>query len=99
MEEPDLEQLPDWVKSLGLPPEAVAAIDRYWRPVWEALQDDLKLLPAHPRPAPTTAPPAGAEQLEFEAVEELTPGSKWQARFNTMSVSYTHLTLPTTPYV
>jgi hypothetical protein len=43
VEDPDLEKLPDWVKSLGLPPEAVAAIDRYWRPVWE----DLKLLPEH----------------------------------------------------
>ena len=84
MEEPDLENLPDWVKSLGLPPEAVAAIDRYWKPVWE----ELELLPAHTRTAPATAPPAGAEQLEFEAVEELTPGAKWQARFNTMWPAY-----------
>ena len=74
-EEPDLENLPDWVKSLGLPPEAVAAIDRYWRPVWE----DLKLLPEHQ---------PGGEQLEFETVEELTPGSKWQARFNAMWPAY-----------
>ena len=57
---------PDWLKSLGLPPEAVAAIDRYWRPVWETLRDELELLPAHPGRAP--------EQLEFEAVEELAPG-------------------------
>ena len=84
MEEPDLENLPDWVKSLGLPPEAVAAIDRYWKPVWE----ELELLPAHTRAAPATAPPAGAEQLEFEAVEELEPGAKWQARFNTMWPAY-----------
>jgi hypothetical protein len=33
-EEPDLGGLPEWVKSLGLPAEAVAAIDRYWKPVW-----------------------------------------------------------------
>ena len=39
---------PDWLKSLGLPPEAVAAIDRYWRPVWETLRDELELLPTHP---------------------------------------------------
>ena len=38
---------PDWLKSLGLPAEAVAAIDRYWRPVWETLRDELELLPAH----------------------------------------------------
>jgi hypothetical protein len=31
-DQPDLLGLPDWVKSLGLPPEAVAAIDRYWKP-------------------------------------------------------------------
>jgi predicted choloylglycine hydrolase len=84
VEEPDLENLPDWVKSLGLPPEAVAAIDRYWKPVWE----ELELLPAHARTAPATAPPAGAEQLEFEAVEELEPSAKWQARFNTMWPAY-----------
>jgi predicted choloylglycine hydrolase len=88
VEEPDLEKLPDWVKSLGLPPEAVAAVDRYWKPVWETLQDELKLLPAHARRPPATAPPAGAEQLEFEAVEELSPGPKWQARFEAMWPAY-----------
>jgi predicted choloylglycine hydrolase len=71
---------PDWLKSLGLPPEAVAAIDRYWRPVWETLRDQLELLPAHPGRAP--------EQLEFEAVEELTPGPKWKARFDSMWPAY-----------
>jgi len=80
--------MPEWVKSLGLPPEAMAAIDLYWKPVWEALQDELKLLPALPRRAPVTAPPSGAEQLEFEAVEELTPGPKWQARFDAMWPAY-----------
>ena len=35
------EDLPDWVR--WLPREAVEAIDRYWKPVW----DTLKLLPAH----------------------------------------------------
>jgi predicted choloylglycine hydrolase len=86
--EPDLEKLPDWVKSLGLPAEAVAAIDRYWKPVWETLRDELELLPAHPRRPPTAAPPPGAEQLEFEAVEELTPGPKWKARFDAMWPAY-----------
>jgi predicted choloylglycine hydrolase len=75
MSEPDLEDLPDWVKSLGLPPEAVEAIDRYWKPVW----DKLHLLPAHPE---------RAEALEIEAVEELEPGPKWKARFDAMWPTY-----------
>jgi predicted choloylglycine hydrolase len=87
-ETPDLEGLPDWVKSLGLPAEAVAAIDRYWKPVWEALGDELRLLPTHPRREYPTAPPAGAEQLEFEAVEELEPGPEWRTRFEAMWPSY-----------
>jgi predicted choloylglycine hydrolase len=82
--EPELENLPDWVKSLGLPAEATAAIDRYWKPVWETLRDELALLPAHPRAAP--AP--GVEQLEFEAVRELEPGANWQARFAAMWPAY-----------
>ena len=66
---------PDWLKSLGLPPEAVAAIDRYWRPVWETLRDELELLPSHPGRA--------AEQLEFEAVEELDAGRRSGRRAST----------------
>jgi predicted choloylglycine hydrolase len=84
----DLRELPEWVKSLGLPAEAVAAIDRYWKPVWEALGDDLRLLPAHARRQPATAAPAGAEQLEFEAVEERQPGTQWRARFESMWPTY-----------
>jgi predicted choloylglycine hydrolase len=86
--QPDIPGLPDWVKSLGLPAEAAAAIDRYWKPVWETLQGELKLLPAHPRRAELHAPPAGGEQLEFEAVEELQPGPKWRARFEAMWPDY-----------
>jgi predicted choloylglycine hydrolase len=79
-EQPELRDLPEWVKSLGLPPEAVAAIDRYWMPVWESLGDDLSLLPAHPRPA--------AERIEFEAVRELEPGAAWRERFEAMWPGY-----------
>ena len=86
--EPDLRNLPEWVKSLGLPAEAVAAIDRYWKPVWETLGDDLSLLPAHARRQPVKAPPPGAEELEFEAVEELQPGAEWRARFEAMWPAY-----------
>jgi predicted choloylglycine hydrolase len=85
---PDLPSLPDWVKSFGLPPEATEAIDRYWKPVWEALRDELALLPTHPERAPVPAPPTGAEQIAFEAVEQLEPGEKWQARFRTMWPAY-----------
>jgi predicted choloylglycine hydrolase len=85
-DEPDLPALPDWVKSLGLPSEAVAAIDRYWVPVWEALQDEMGLLPAQPgRPALTAR---GAQQIDFEAVAELEPGPKWQSRFAVMWPAY-----------
>jgi predicted choloylglycine hydrolase len=87
-EEPDLERLPDWVKSFDLPPEAAQAIDRYWKPLWDALRDELKLLPAHPRRPTVPAPPAGAERVEFEAVQELEPGAKWQARFEAMWPAY-----------
>jgi predicted choloylglycine hydrolase len=73
--DPDLENLPDWVKSLGLPPEATAAIDRYWKPIWE----ELRLLPEHP---------GRGEVLEFEAVHEPQPGPAWKARFETMWPAY-----------
>jgi predicted choloylglycine hydrolase len=73
--EPDLKDLPDWVKSLGLPPDAVSAIDRYWKPVWEK----LSLLPRHHAPG---------EELELEAVAEERPGPEWQARFETMWPAY-----------
>ena len=80
----DLKDLPDWVKGLGLPAEAAAAIDRWWKPVWDTIADQLALLPAHPRPAPA----AGGERIAFEAVEELEPGAKWQARFEAMWPAY-----------
>jgi predicted choloylglycine hydrolase len=86
--EPDLPGLPEWVKSFGLPPEAAAAIDRYWKPVWEALRDELGLLPELPRRPPAAPAPAGAEQLEFEAVRELEPGPAWRARFDAMWPAY-----------
>jgi predicted choloylglycine hydrolase len=75
MEEPDLEALPEWVKSLGLPPEAIEAIDRYWKPVW----DELRLLPERPR---------RRDELELEAVRELEPGAAWRARFEAMWPAY-----------
>ena len=87
---PDLAGLPDWVKSLGLPPEAADAIDRYWKPVWESLADELALLPVHTRraPAEAPAPAAGAERIAFEAVAEPAPGEKWQIRFRQMWPAY-----------
>jgi predicted choloylglycine hydrolase len=73
--EPELERLPEWVKSLGLPPAAAAAIDRWWTPVWEK----LKLLPEHHPPG---------EALELEAIEEKRPGPQWRARFEGMWPAY-----------
>jgi predicted choloylglycine hydrolase len=88
----DLRGLPEWVKGLGLPPEAVAAIDRYWAPAWDAIADQLALLPVHPARAPEVAPaeavPAGAEWLTFEAVAEDRPGPKWRAMFEEMWPAY-----------
>jgi predicted choloylglycine hydrolase len=81
--QPDLGGLPDWVKSLGLPAEAAAAIDRYWKPVWEQLGDELSLLPAHPRRQP---PAAG--RIDFEAVDEPQPGEQWRERFEAMWPTY-----------
>jgi predicted choloylglycine hydrolase len=79
-DQPDLKGLPDWVKSLGLPAVAAAAIDRYWKPFW----DDLQLLPAHPR----RASKVDGQEIEFEAVDELQPGPKWHARFQAMWPAY-----------
>jgi predicted choloylglycine hydrolase len=84
--QPDLPDLPDWVKSFGLPADAVEAIDRYWKPIWDALRDELGLLPALPRRAPEA--PTGTEQLEFEAVRELEPGPAWRDRFEAMWPAY-----------
>ena len=67
------EDLPDWVR--WLPREAVEAIDRYWKPVW----DTLRLLPAHRE---------HGEELELESVQELEPGAKWRARFEAMWPGY-----------
>ena len=64
---------PDWAK--WLPPEATAAIDRFWKQLWE----QLSLLPEQ-------QPRAG--ELELEAVEELEPGDAWRERFEAMWPTY-----------
>ena len=55
--------LPEWVKSLGLPPAANNAIDRYWKPAWDAIKDTLPLLPIH----------AGRLTIDTAAGEECRP--------------------------
>lgn len=83
--------LPEWVKSLGLPPAANEAIDRYWKPAWEAIRDTLPLLPILAgREALSTAVSEGisAERITFEAFEERIPGERWQARFHEMWPAY-----------
>lgn len=86
-----LRNLPEWVKSLGLPAEANEAIDRYWKPAWDAIKDTLPLLPIHPgRGAVGTAMGVGvaADRICFEAYEERTPGKRWQANFQKMWPAY-----------
>lgn len=84
-------ELPEWVKSLGLGPEAQAAIDRYWKPAWDEIKDALVLLPAHAcrEPAVPGEPEAipGAS-IAFEAVHEPLPGERWRARFEEMWPAY-----------
>jgi predicted choloylglycine hydrolase len=86
--EPNLRELPDWVKSLGLPKGAVEAIDRYWKPVWDEVKHHLDLLPDH-RARPSQTPPAAdGGWLTFEAIEEHEPGEKWQRSFREMWPAY-----------
>lgn len=83
--------LPEWVKSLGLPPVANHAIDRYWKPAWDAIKDTLPLLPIHTgRAAIETATGAdvAVERICFEALEERTPGERWRASFREMWPAY-----------
>ena len=67
------ERRPDWAG--WLPPDAAAAIDRWWKPLW----DQLRLLPER-QPTPG--------ELEFEAIEELRPGVAWRERFEAMWPTY-----------
>ena len=83
--------LPEWVKSLGLPPAATDAIDRYWKPAWDAIKDTLPLLPIHAgRLTIDSAAGEGvsAERICFESFEERTPGERWQASFQEMWPAY-----------
>jgi predicted choloylglycine hydrolase len=86
-----LRELPEWVKRFGLPSEAEAAIDRYWKPAWDAIKDQLALLPVQAnRPAPGVAGPIAVdhEQIRFQAVDEQQPGEAWRSRFEAMWPAY-----------
>lgn len=85
---PELPELPDWVKSLGLPRAATDAIDRYWKPVWDEIKPQLELLPAHHGGRAPASETDGESSLEFEAVEELEPGERWRAAFEAMWPAY-----------
>ena len=54
-------ELPDWVKSLGLPKVATDAIDRYWKPVWDEVKHELEPAPRPPRRPAQAPPPADGE--------------------------------------
>lgn len=64
---------PEWLK--WLPEEATAAIDRWWKPLW----DQIRLLPER-QPHPGV--------LELEAVDEPQPGEAWRERFEAMWPTY-----------
>ena len=86
-----LAELPEWVESFGLPEAAVDAIDRYWKPAWDAIEDALPLLPIQSgRSDAGRVPAAGVppETICFDAVEELRPGAKWRSRFHQMWPAY-----------
>jgi predicted choloylglycine hydrolase len=83
-----LPDLPDWVKSLGLPKVAAEAIDRYWKPVWDEVKSELELLPEHRRRAPELPPAPNREELAFEAIEERLPGERWRSSFRSMWPAY-----------
>jgi predicted choloylglycine hydrolase len=86
-----LRELPEWVKSFGLPPAADAAIDRYWKPAWDAIKDKLPLLPVQvnrPVTAVVDANGIAHEQIRFEAVSEEQPGEAWRNRFEAMWPAY-----------
>jgi predicted choloylglycine hydrolase len=85
---PNLNELPDWVKALGLPKVAIQAIDRYWKPVWDEVKHEFDLLPDH-RARPEAGPPTpDGEWLAFEAIEELQPGDRWRRSFEEMWPAY-----------
>jgi predicted choloylglycine hydrolase len=83
-----LPELPDWVKSLGLPKVASDAIDRYWKPVWDEIKGELELLPDHRGRTPELPPAPDERWLAFEAIEELEPGERWRASFAEMWPAY-----------
>jgi predicted choloylglycine hydrolase len=58
-----------------LPPEAMAAIERHWKHLW----DQLRLLPEQQ---------ARPGELELEAVDEPQPGAAWGERFEAMWPTY-----------
>ncbi len=83
-----LSDLPEWVKSLGLPQVAIDAIDRYWKPVWDEIKDELDLLPECRGPRPEAPGAPAGEWLSFAAIEELEPSDRWRASFEAMWPAY-----------
>jgi predicted choloylglycine hydrolase len=83
---PELPELPDWLKSMGLPTVANDAIDRYLKPIWDEIRSELELLPAHRGRLPE--PASDGHGLTFEAIEELTPGERWRGSFEAMWPAY-----------
>lgn len=83
-----LPELPDWVKSLGLPKVASDAIDRFWKPVWDEIKPQLELLPDHRARMPELLPAPDGAWLSFQAIEELEPSERWRASHEAMWPAY-----------
>jgi hypothetical protein len=79
-----LPELPDWVKSLGLPKVATDAIARFWKPVWDEIKPQLELLPDHRARTPALPPAPDGAWFAFEVIEELEPGERWRASHEAM---------------
>ena len=62
---PELPELPDWLKSMGLPKVANEATDRYVKPIWDEIRSELELLPDHRGRLPE--PASDGHGLTFEA--------------------------------
>ena len=55
---PELPELPDWLKSMGLPTVANDAIDRYLKPIWDEIRSELSSCPPIAAGSPSRLPTA-----------------------------------------
>ena len=83
---PELPELPDWLKSMGLPKVANEATDRYAKPIWDEIRSELELLPDHRGRLPRAG--FRRPRADVEAIEELARGEQWLGSFEAMWPAY-----------